>query len=184
MNVNVNVNQRPDTPNQSAMLSCWKFRRLSQRDRLYTTGIKSIPLYLHLFPRKKEERKEIPNVCRHDHPVLYLIQYSWGFQFCSELSWVHQTDDRSIIPSVWNLQFPTDRTDTDVNIPSCLPGIDPILISGWPSSLWLSCHSVLWCCRQFNLPSQECECSEFSLPAIDKSISILIKLGIWVGPLC
>ena len=130
--------------------------------------------------RKKERKYQMSAVMI----IPSYTWYSWGFQFCSELSWVHQTDDRSIIPSVWNLQFPTDRTDTDVNIPSCLPGIDPILISGWPSSLWLSCHSVLWCCRQFNLPSQECECSEFSLPAIDKSISILIKLGIWVGPLC
>ena len=86
MNVNVNVNQSPDTPNQSAMLSCWKFRRLSQLDRLYTTGIKSIPLYLHLFPRKKEERKEIPNVCRHDHPVLYLIQLRISILFWIELS--------------------------------------------------------------------------------------------------
>ena len=141
MNVNVNVNQmaRQTKPVSSAV---WKFWRHSQLDRLYTTGINTSLslLYLYLFPRKREERKEIPNICHHVHcssrPVLLRISILLYY-------WCHQIREMTAqsSPVFRACSFPQTQTVVDYwceySIPSCClvyHGIDPILISGWPGS--------------------------------------------------
>ena len=67
MNVNVNVNQMA---RHTKPVSCLEIlKTLTARQVIHYWNQYLSSLYLHLFPGKKEERKEIPNICHHDDPV-------------------------------------------------------------------------------------------------------------------
>ena len=143
MNVNVNVNQMARQTHQTSQLSCLEIlKTLTARQVIhYWNQYTSLSLlYLYLFPRKREERKEIPNICHHVHcssrPVLLRISILLYY-------WCHQIREMTAqsSPVFRACSFPQTQTVVDYwceySIPSCClvyQGIDPILISGWPGS--------------------------------------------------
>ena len=125
MNVNVNQMASQTKPVSSCSLSCLEILKTLTAIQVIHYWIESIPLYLQLFPRKRRERKEMPNIFHHDRSVLLrisildrvdvIIRHLNNSEFL-ELRVSHQERQ-----SVWtsHLKF----LSTDVNIPSGQAGI-------------------------------------------------------------